>query len=295
MKVELSWCVCHDFIMDLLVGLLAVSVSIIGWGSYFVPMKRIKSYDPFYFQLLVCLTIFSSSVLVSLAFSSFVISYFGILSGFLWATGNILATQAVRYSGLSRTTPVWMGIIILSSFVWGTLFFKEPVNSLLLGTAGLLLLIAGIFFISRTNDSNEATSSKGIIFAIIAGLVFGTYLVPLKLSGLEPIPFLFPMSLGVLTGGLLIYLFKRPVIDIKIIAPGALAGVIWNTANIASFFGVKNLGIAIGLPLTQMALFVSVLWGLWYFKEIKKRESIQKLVLGAVILFAGAILLTLSR
>ena len=89
-------------------------------------------------------------------------------------------------------------------------------------------------------------------------------------------------------------LVKRPKIDIKIILPGALSGVIWNIANFASFYAVLILGMTVGYPLTQMALFVSVLWGLLYFHEIKGRNKIIRLVTGSIVLFIGAILLGLS-
>ncbi len=281
--------------MSLVIGLFAVSISILGWGSYFVPMKRIKQYDPFYFQLLMCMTILISSILVSLFFNSFIFSYWGFLSGVLWASGNILSAQAVKYSGLSKAAPLWMGAGILTSFAWGLIFFNEPVNSIVLGLLAIIFLISGIFFISSTSDSGNISNPKGLIFTIAAGVIFGSYLVPLKLSGLDPIPFLFPMSLGIFTGGVFIYLIKRPSLNRGILIPGAASGLIWNVANVASFFAVKSLGIAIGFPLAQIALFVSVLWGLLYFKEIKSKKSIQKLVLGAIILFIGAILLTLSK
>src|SRR3989338_9907513 len=144
--------------MDFLLGLVAVSVSIIGWGSYFVPMKRIRQFDPFYFQLLMCVAIFGLSLIVSLVFRSFILSFFGIISGVLWALGNILSAQAVKYSGLSKSAPLWMGVGILTSFAWGLLFFMEPINILLLGVIGLLLLVLGIFLISSTGESRESAS-----------------------------------------------------------------------------------------------------------------------------------------
>lgn len=281
--------------MSVLAGLLAVSISIIGWGSYFVPMRRINKYDPFYFQLLMCLAIFGSSVLISLLFKSFVFSYLGILSGILWAVGNILSAQAVKYGGLAKTFPVWAGIGILISVLWGLLFFKESFNFLFLGIFGLFLLIFGIYLVSSISDRKEMINVRGVLLAIIAGLFFGSYLVPLKMSGIGPIPFLFSMSLGIFIGGTLIFLRQPSKIDSRILLPGFLSGVIWNIANLASFFAVDNLGIVVGFPLTQMALFISVLWGVIYFEEIKNKESIKKLTIGAILLFGGAILLSISK
>ena len=280
--------------MSSTIGFIAAFISMLGWGSYLVPMKRIRDYDPFYFQALMCVAIFASSSIIAFLYNSFIFSYLGILSGILWSSGNILSVQAVKSSGLSRSAPIWMGIGIFISFIWGILFFEEALASLIIGLAGISLLIVGISLVASTGEDKESSNLKGIILTIIAGFIFGCYLVPLKLSKLQPIDFLFPMSLGILIGGLAIYFVKREKIDRQIILPGAFSGLIWNIANFTSFFAVLNLGISIGFPLTQMALFVSVLWGLLYFHEIKSRNKVIRLVAGAVVLFIGAILLGLS-
>lgn len=280
--------------MSILVGFVSAIISILGWGSYFVPMKKIREYDPFYFQALMCITIFTSSLIISFLYNSFIFSYLGMLSGILWSLGNVLSIFAVRNSGLSKSTPVWAGLGIFTSFIWGVFFFKESLTSILLGVLGISLIIVGISFISFTTEDRKSSNIKGIVFASIAGLVFGSYLVPLKLSGLQPNMFLFPMSLGILIGGVSIYLFKGSKIDKGIILSGVFSGVAWNIANFASFFAVLNLGIAIGFPLTQMALFVSVLWGVFYFKEIRGKTKVIRLIFWSIILFFGAVLLTLS-
>ena len=278
----------------MIIGFVATIISMFGWGSYFVPVKKIGKYNSFYFQFLMCISIFLSSVIISFLYDSFVFSYLGILSGILWSIGNISSALAVKKSGLSKSAPVWMGIGVFISFLWGILFFKESLNYLTIGVIGIILLISGIILISSIINGNKKYNIKGIVLAIIAGLIFGSYLVLLKISALEPIKFLFSMSLGILIGGFIIYFIKRPKIKKKVIIPGLFSGVIWNIANFASLFVVLNLGIAIGFPLTQTALFISILWGVIYFKEIKEKEKINRLIFSAIILFMGAILMGFS-
>jgi len=91
------------------------------------------------------------------------------------------------------------------------------------------------------------------------------------------------------------FALKRPKVNFAILPSGVLSGIAWNIGNFASFFAVLNLGISIGFPLTQMALFVSVIWGLLYFREISGRINIIKIVIASLILFLGAILLSISR
>jgi glucose uptake protein len=280
--------------MQTIIGFIAAAISALAWGSYLVPMRRIKQYDPFYFQAIMCAAIFLSSLVISFLYNSFAISYYGLLSGILWSIGNAVSIIAVKNLGLSKAAPLWVGILIFTSFAWGILFIKEQLSSLFIAILGLILLIISIVFISSTMR-DKASSNKGIIPAIIAGLIFGSYLIPLKLSGLEPIPFLFPMSLGILIGGLSIFHIKKSRIDKKIIIPGFFSGLLWNIANFASFFVVINLGYAVGFPLTQTALFVAVMWGLLYFREIQDKKKIKRIVIGTFILFAGVTLLGISK
>ena len=281
--------------MSFEIGLIAALIAAICWGSYFVPMKKVKQYDPFYFQALMCVAIFISSAAVSLYYNSFSLSYYGIISGAIWAVGNMLSAFAVKEAGLTKAVPIWVAFATTGAFLSGVFFFNESFNSILMSVAGLILIMAGVFVVSSTNEEKIPSNFKGIVLAVISGMIFGVYLIPLKLANVEPTTFLFPMSVGALITGLLIYLLKRSPIDKSIILPGFLSGLVWNVANFASFFVVANLGLALGFPLTQIAIFISVSWGLFYFKEITGKNSVRKLVVGAVVLFIGAIVLALAK
>lgn len=276
------------------IGFITAITSVLAWGSYFVPMKRIKEYDPFYFQLIMATAILISSFFIALVFRSLTFSIVPMVSGILWSTGNIFSVLAVKKSGLSKTVPVWTGTGIFIAFLWGTLFFKERLSFLPISFAGIVLLIIGIGLISQVGEVRKTASRRGLLFAVIAGTLFGSYLVPLKNSP-QPLQFLFPMSLGIMLGGIIIFVLKRPKVNFAILPSGVLSGIAWNIGNFASFFAVLNLGMSIGFPLTQMALLVSVLWGLLYFREIAGRKNVIKIVVASLVLFLGAILLSISK
>ncbi len=284
----------------MLAGLLSALISVTAWGSYFVPMKRVKKYDPFYFQLIMCLTILVSSLILVVFLQAFKFTYFGIISGIFWSSGNILSALAVQKAGLSKSAPIWMGTGIIISSLWGLAFFHEALTNQMLGIVGIILIILGILWISRISENTKegiklGSVRNGIFLALVAGLFFGTYFVPFKLSGFDPFSYLLSSTLGIFLGGICIYAVKRSPMDRSIIKQGALSGLLWNVGNIASFFAVASLGLTVGFPLTQLALFVSILWGLMYFKEIKSRKNIISLVLSGIVLFTGAILLTLAK
>lgn len=279
------------------VGFTGALLSIIFWGTYFVPMKKIKYFDPFYYQFLMCISIFLTGIFLSVLFHAMVISIYGIISGIIWTIGNTFSIFAVRYSGLAKSSPVWMSTVVLVSFAWGVIYFRENLN-LNYSIFGILLMIIGIFLISYitpvSNHFNKSYSIRGMIFAIIAGIIFGSQLVPLKLSKSAAISYIMPMSFGILIGGLMISLLKKPKIAKGMVLSGSLSGIMWEIANIGSFFAVTNLGLAVGQPLTQMALFISVLWGILYFKEIRDKNKIFKLIAASILLFVGSILLSFA-
>ncbi len=280
--------------MDLISGLFPLFIAIIFWGSYLVPMKRIKNYDPFCFQFLFCSAVFISSVVFSIVSNSVVFSYFGVLSGVLFSIGNALSLAAVKDSGISKTFPIWAGVSIIVVFLWGTLFFLEPFTSFPLAVIALVLLIIGIFLISSTSRSKLATK-KGLILAIATGLFFGSYFVPFKLGNFGHFQFLFSMATGIFIGSLIIFLYKKSKIDTNMIFPGFISGLLWNVANIANFSVVITFGLALGSSLTQLCLFIGILWGIFYFKEVKDRHKTISIIFGSILLFAGAILLAFSK
>src|SRR3990167_3878817 len=107
--------------MSALIGYISAIVSILGWGLQLVPMKRIKKYDPFYYQIIICFTVFVSSLTLIFFIKTLSFSSMAILSGLLWVTGNLLAILALQQADLSVGAPIWNGVGIVVSFLWGYL------------------------------------------------------------------------------------------------------------------------------------------------------------------------------
>src|SRR3989338_4816815 len=144
--------------MDLISDLFPLLIAIIFWGSYLVPMKKIESYDPFYFQFLFCTSVFVSSIIFSFFFSKFILSPFAILSGFLFAVGNVFSLAAVKELGISRAFPVWVGVGISVVFLFGVFFLFESFTSLFFAIIALVLLIVGVFLVSSTKDPKKEST-----------------------------------------------------------------------------------------------------------------------------------------
>ena len=73
---------------------------------------------------------------------------------------------------------------------------------------------------------------------------------------------------------------------------GGTCGLLWSIGNFFSLFSVYYLGEGVGYPLVQTSIFVSGLWGIFYFKEVQGWSRITKWLLSSLSTIAGIILLS---
>lgn len=310
-------------------GFLAAIGSALAWGTYMVPFKKSPSSNIAFFQTMMTIGIFFFALIVSpLIGYPLSLNIYGIAGGILWGIGNILALKAVSKIGISLAMPVWVSVVVIGSFLWGTLLFHELRSGILLGLFGILLIILGVVFVGTTGKSERKDSRRGIILAIGSGIFFATQLVPLKIAKLASAEFFFPMSVGILIFGIGFAIYKKvkftphhnaPFVgarvnkvprseisqcpDRKVVGAGftngaigksLLCGGMWSVGNLLSIVAVSLLGLAKGFPLTQSAVLIAVLWGLFYFKEITKSSDVKKVIIGSIILLSGVIILGLA-
>lgn len=277
-------------------GFLYGVIAIVLWGSYLVPFKKIKA-DVNYSQFLMCSGIFILAFIVSIVLNTpLSIGFWGIFGGFVWTVGNYLSLIAVKEIGISRAFPIWI-INVLISFAWGVIFFKEltTLMGIVFGLIGAVLIFAGCFSIGGIRKSEEKSTKKGILLALIAGLIFGSGGVPVLLANLSAEQFFFQMSVGILLTSFILFIFKVRIPSKLQILKGLSSGVIWSIAN---FFGLHTfliLGIARGMPITQVCALIATVWGIFYFKEFTKRKQIIQIIMSAIIIITGVLFIGLAR
>ena len=140
--------------------LLALS-TVLAWGLW-IPVAQIVPGVPqrsrtFYATL--GNTVFAAIALVvggghlSFGWKPFWLPFAG---GVVWTAGNYTAFRASENIGLARASGTWTPLNIITAFVWGALLFGEleglsAPRFVVLG-AGLILVLAGVFFIVRSQD-----------------------------------------------------------------------------------------------------------------------------------------------
>ncbi len=168
---------------------------------------------------------------------------------------------------------------------------------------------------SDEDDTVHSTSSSaspsrltwfiGLTASVLVGIPNGSMMIPTRIDGVPGgLAYLMSFSTGVfvftafilLSFVIFTFIVKREAVKFHLRAaliPGLLAGLLWSIGNFASIYAVKYLGLTIGFPLTQMALVVSGLWGIFFYREVNRRSAIVMFFVSAAIILLGAALLSL--
>lgn len=271
-------------------GVAFALLAAFGWGTYFVPVKKVGLDKIFQLQ--------GGTGIGALAFAGAILPFYGtatldihgIIAGIIWVAASVMMLLSVRQIGLARASPLDGGLVMVSSFLWGLLYFNEQLSSLVMAVIGLALLVAGMPLIAVGEKKDG--SRKGYALAVGAGLLWGSIFVPLKLASTLESTY-FSMTLTICVLGVALMLVSRQMAAKRVVV-GVAAGVMWNVSNLASFAAIASLGLAIGYPLTQIAILVAALWGLLYFKEVNRRRSMAAIYAGASVILAGSVFLALS-
>merc|ERR1719453_1532411 len=146
-------------------------VSVVFFGSNFVPVKRFETSDGLYFQLILCCGIWITGFVFELIYAAAeqklnVIDNFepyAMLGGAMWATGNILCVPCIKLIGLSIGLLMWG----TSSMLWGwaqgrfgILIAKELPTTVWLNYVGVGVAVValGLYTAIKPSDGSENSS-----------------------------------------------------------------------------------------------------------------------------------------
>jgi glucose uptake protein GlcU len=400
-------------------GWVAAVVAVLCYGTFGVPLKTSVSVEVNFlvmqsYKTLVC---FCTSWLVIFLGVEVQWSSWGIASGLFWVPGAACGVYAIRNAGLAIAVGTWSSIMVLTSFIFGILVFKENVKSLAHTCAAFTLLICGLLGMSkysahmpegktvvdyshgtdkspsklgvvapvvgalrrmcapvvpldamkRTGSSdgsddnmeslemepltdavddeddimghsngNDVDTKKtihkdrlvflggrvsltrrelGVLAAVVNGAWGGMNLIPLHYAlrdhGLTGAGYLISYATGALivnTGiWLLLYLYyvyqkkgqwqealeALPKWHLKELwFPGLMAGLLYSLGNFSAILAVTYLGHGTGFSFCQMQLFISGIWGIFYFKEIRGTATITKWFASAFVAVFGIVYLS---
>ena len=274
-------------------------MGVFAFGTYMVPLKKYPNYSSWAFLAVMSVGALVCSSVIACVTGQFNLQPVGILCGLLWVFGGALCFWAVQAEAdLAGTGLRSMSVSILLSFITGVTLFAEH-SLFYFSIPAILCMLVGIWI-----PAGHVKHIWKNWRSLLSGVVFGSYLIPYKLSNLGDMEFLFPFSVGVCVGSVLLVVamtlkrkksFGYPKIP-TLFAFGS--GVLWMLGTLAIFWAIADdglFGYAVGYPLLQLNLVVNQLWGVFAFGEYATRTERIKLAVSTVVILSGAVLLTLSK
>ncbi len=277
---------------------LGVVLAVLAFGTYMVPLKAWPKFSSWAYLSCVALGIGVGELAISLLTGTLCVSPVGILSGVLWVLGGAFCFWAVQAEDLTGAGVRAMGMSILASFLSGVLIFSES-TLLYFSIPAIALLLWGLKLLAPSHGSLWKNWRS-----LLAGAVFGLFLIPYKFTDIPLLEFMSSFTIGIFVAAeLLIAIMsikRRAFFEYKL-APSVvsvLMGFLWIAGQHGCFWAIDTkgaLGYAVGYPLTQLNLLVNLLWGVVVFHEYPTKTERIRLAVATSVILVGAALLALSK
>ena len=283
-------------------------VTVLAWGTWLAPSQRVplKNQQTKAFYVAAVNLGLASLVAFGRGQIQFSISLFWppFLGGIIWAASGLCAFTAADRLGMARAFGIWAPLNIMVSLICGWLFFHEFSgltlrSGLILALAVSIILAGVLLIIFAKEDATRAGSRRqvllGLAGALGAGVLWGIYFIPIKISALSLWEAAWPMAVGMFAGSALLVLGTRQ--SVRLAQPGdygriGLTGLLWTVGNYGMLLLVDQLGAGKGYTIAQLALVVNALVGIYCLKDPPpKTQAARRILLGCVMATIGGILL----
>jgi len=151
------------------VGFICAAVSVLGFGTNFVPVKKYQIGDGMFFQLQQALGIFTVGVVVQLIRGDqSIFRPYAMIGGFLWCTGNCMCPLIIQCIGMSLGLLIWGALNMITGWCmgqWGLFGVRasEPPAFPSMNIAGLITALLGtflFFFVKPIGSVDKAEQKK---------------------------------------------------------------------------------------------------------------------------------------
>lgn len=219
------------------------------------------------------------------------------LGGIIFNAANILVVAAISIAGMAVAFPIGIGLALLLGVLVNYMSAQKG-NATLLFTGVVLVALAIIvnaIAYRRQSKSAQKPSTKGIILALLGGLLMSFFYrfiaASMDIENFEqpaagkmtPYTAVFIFSLGIFASN---FIFNSILIKKPFAGPptsyadyfkgkfsthmvGILGGLIWGIGNSFNLIAAGKAGPAISYGLGQGATLVAALWGVFVWKEFK--------------------------
>lgn len=287
-------------------------IPVIAWGTWLAPAQNVR------FPNQQVKTLYVTSANLGLALLVLFIQGFGslgtlsagsfgmvLVGGVLWAFSGLCAFTATAQIGTARAFGIWAPLNIVVSMLWGALLFGEFPDlsraSQLTLAAALAIILAGVLMIifakgaALPNSLVRRRAWLGYAGAVGAGVLWGSYYIPIQAAGVSMGVGAFPLAIGMFGGSLaLARLAGQPprLRRTGDVLRALLTGVMWGVGNYGMLLLVGTLGAGRGFTISQLSVVVNALVGILWLKNPRPRSRAAWMtLLGCGLATTGGILL----
>ncbi len=244
---------------------------------------------------------------------------YAICGGIIFNIANLLLVAAIDIAGLAVAFPIGIGLALIVGTV--SSYFVHPAANPLLIFGGVALVTIAIVVDAlayrKRESTTKATSTRGIVLSLVAGLLMGTFyplvaraiLIGTDFPGSNtpatPNPYSVALffSIGILLSTIPAnwLLMKKPL-DGKPPVDGAdygrapmgwhiaglLGGFIWCCGAVSNFVASQshaNVGPAVSYSIGQGATMISAAWGVFIWHEFAGAPRAARQLLALMFLF----------
>ncbi len=289
-------------------GLLYALITVCAWGTWLAPSQNIS------FKNQQIKTFYVASANLVLAFlvawaqgagrvtaGAFWLPFLG---GLIWSVSGLCAFTATQKIGMARAFGVWAPLNILVSLAWGMALFDEflqtsTLNLVLLGVS-VLVIIAGVLMIIFAKGSGKAGQDRktllaGFAAAVGAGVLWGTYFIPIKYLGISMGAAAVPLAVGIFSGSVVMAVAAGQSLSLEKVSNYArviLTGVLWAVGNYGMLLLVGQLGAGKGFTISQLSVVVNGLVGVFVLKDpLPKTRAAALTLAGCILATLGGVIL----
>ncbi len=291
-----------------MLGVLYALITVLAWGTWLAPSQNVplknQQVRMFYVASANLLLAFLISFLHGLKELTLTVFWLPFVGGLIWAASGLCAFTATSKLGMAKAFGVWAPLNIIVSLICGRVLFGEFKNpgtvKLLLLTLAVVVIISGVLLIIFAKGGEKKPQANqgmaiGLLGALGAGILWGIYYIPIKMSGASMWIAAVPMAVGIFVGSGVLLLVGRESPGMA--SPGDYArvsatGVLWSVGNYGMLLLVGELGAGKGYTIAQLSVVVNALVGIYGLKDPQPGTRAGYMtLLGCVLATLGGILL----
>jgi glucose uptake protein len=294
-----------------MIGIVFALLSSIFFGLYIIP-RKLSKLSPVNFGILMALSYTLGSLFVYLGTVAFYnpeplfneILLFSILAGVLWAIALIFFVNSIDLIGISRSNQ-WKNLqgpigVLLALVILGEFTSVNPVLAMM---AGLFIFLSAVTLNIRKSQ-DVVTNNKGLISAVISGVLFGIVSLLNKIvtngGGIFSQQVVWSSSILISLVSYKLLIIKQSLRDLFVLpfrekVIGTSSGILYFGASLFMLLAFKFLESSIAFNIIQLNFLIALTLGIFYFKEINFKKYYLRIILGLLFALFGIYLLSLSR